>query len=467
MLTRECGAVRNEALESFSKRPIAWCSFHNTKLAAGTEDAARLAGRRLYVQIDFEPKSAPRLPISLALSTFSATGEVKSHIGTFFDVGVGQLEASIYVPEDASSVYWIVSGSSYQAENASLAIRNAQAFVSEARYQPGEMCAPCRQYLDEAIERVGKEFLFADRLQLQDLAKALRIAATGAQDIAEMDGTMKELSRKINEATIAAGMLPHGLFQSKTEFAANVSKMPPGGAQQQASGPTAPPLFDARLLEKRIGYIRLRSFLQSEPAQGSAYAHALSEAVAGLHQQGADQWVLDLREHGGGTLFPAIAALRPLLGNGAVGHFIDANGKPHTPWLWGAPGGPGETEDAASGAKNPAFDGERQAIAVLLGPKTASSGEMLAIAFHGRANSRSFGAPSAGFTSVVSGMPDRYGNFFGFVSAYAADRNGQRIFPKVVPDVAAGNGEAPGQPDPALGAATQWLGEMRATIAPP
>jgi hypothetical protein len=93
---------------------------------------------------------------------------------------------------------------------------------------------------------------------------------------------------------------------------------------------------------------------------------------------------------------------------------------------------------------------------------------MLAIAFHGRPNARSFGAPTAGFTTAVNGARDRYGNFFGFVGAYAADRNGQRIYPRLAPDAAAANPAGQqDQPDPALHAAIQWLGEMHATIAPP
>ncbi len=471
VLNRECGTERNEALASFSKRPIAWCPFHQTKLSAGTEDAAALAGRRLYVQLDLQPQSQRGLPISLTLSTFGPAGEVKSHIGTFFEVGEGRLEASVYVPEGATSVYWILSGGSYQRENAGLMIRNAQAFASERRFQPGEMCAACSQYLDEAIERVRREFLFADRLQMTELANALRVAATGAQDVREMDGVMKELSRKVNEATIAAGMMPHGLYQTQAEYAANASNMPYAQARQPQSplqpAGTATTPFDTRLLGKRVGYIRLRTFLQADPAQSSAYAHALRDAVNSLHRQGADQWILDLRDHEGGTVHPAVAALRPLLGNGAVGYFADANGKPHTPWLWGATGGPGEPADNGFGQLPATFDGERQAVAVLLGPRTASSGEMVAIAFHGRANTRSFGAPTAGLTTAVNGARDRYGNFFGFVGAYAADRHGQRIYPRLEPNAATASPVTqPDQPDPPLSAASQWLGEMHAAIAP-
>lgn len=459
VLTNECGTAKNEALETFKGRPLSWCPFDGTKLTAGTNDAAALAGRRLYVSMDLEPARQSKLPIGLILSTFNGTWQVKTHIGAFFQVTEGRIEASVYVPDDAENVYWILSSGPSQAPSADLVIRDAQASVSEARFRPGQMCAPCRQYLDEVMERVRREFLFADRIQLKELESALTLAATGAQDIRELDGPMKELARQLGAATAAAGLPPHGSYLTKAEFALNASAVPPSPALQLHELKADAPLFETRLLDKRVGYIRLRTFLQIDFTAGETYARALRNAIVSLHREGANRWILDLREHAGGTLFPAIAALRPLLGNGGVGYFVDASGKQHSPWLWGVPGLPREMSGAYFTDQDPAFDGEKEATAILLGPVTASSGEMVAIAFHGRSNTRSFGTPTAGYTTAVSGSTDRYGNFFGIASGYATDRNGQRIFPKVVPDVLLAG--QPELPDPALSAAISWLGTQQ------
>jgi len=88
----------------------------------------------------------------------------------------------------------------------------------------------------------------------------------------------------------------------------------------------------------------------------------------------------------------------------------------------------------------------------------SSTGEMIAIAVHGRAHARSFGLPTAGFTTAVSGAPDRHGNFFGFPASHTAERSGRRIFPKLVPDVIVDSERAPSaQADAALDAAMGWL----------
>lgn len=459
VLSQECGAAKGEALETFKGRLLSWCPFDGTKLTAETNDATALAGRRLYVSMDLAPVSQSKLPIGLILSTFNSTWQVKTHIGAIFQVTEGRLEASIYVPEDARNVSWTLSGGPSHALPAGLVIRDAQASVSEAKFRPGEMCAPCRQYLDEVMERVRREFLFADRMQLNELEGALTLAATGARDIHELDGPMKELARQLSAVTVAAGLAPHGTYLTKAEFALNAFSIPASPAPQLQRQEAQAPLFETKLLDKRVGYIRLRSFLQADFTAGETYARALRNAIVSLHQDGVNRWILDLREHGGGTLFPAIAALRPLLGNGGVGYFVDAGGKQGGPWLWGVPGLPGETSGAYFSDQDPSFNGENEATAILLGPVTASSGEMVAIAFHGRSNTRSFGTPTAGYTTAVSGTTDRYGNFFGIASGYAADRNGQRIFPKVVPDVLLA--DQPETPDPALSAAISWLGTQQ------
>jgi hypothetical protein len=461
ILKTECGKTRNETLNTFANRPLAWCPFNGTQILAGTTDTAALAGRRLYLTIDFDTTTQPVVPIALTMTSFSATGQVRTHLGMFFQVARGRLETSIYVPDDAASVYWGLTGGGAQRETPGLIIRDAQTRISETTFHPGQMCVPCSQYLDQAMERVRREFLSADRLKLEELDSALRLAATGAQDMREMDGPMKELSRKLTEAELAAGMMPHGRYQTKAEYALAANPVP-AAQTRQSKREADPPLFDTKLLDKRVGYIRLGSFLELNFAAGQRYARALRDAMVSLHQQGARQWILDLRDHGGGTLFPAIAALRPLLGQGAVGYFVDASGKQHGAWLWGDPGLPIEMAGPYVTNQDPTFDGEREATAILLGPVTASSGEMLAIAFHGRPNTRSFGTPTAGYTTAVSGSPDRYGNFFGITSKYAADRNGQRIFPKVVPDVVVDNTQVgPGLPDPAISAARGWLGAQQ------
>lgn len=462
VLQRECGVYRNEPLERVGRRMLAWCPFQGTRLLAGTTDVARLAGRRLYVRLDLEPASHRQLPIGMTLTSFGAGGQVATHIGAAFQARQGVLEASIYIPADATSVYWGVSGSGGHPQDASLVIRGVRAYASKSTFQPGTMCTQCRAYLHESLGEVRREFLFAHALQMDRLESDVLLAAAGARSVMELDGPMKELSRRLAEATMAAGLAPHGGYLTRAEYASLV----PGAAPSPAAKREAPLRaasfgMHARLLAGQVGYVRLRMFTQPSDRAGKAYARALREAIVALHRQGATRWVLDLREHGGGTLFPPLAALRPLLGAGAAGYFVDAAGRHRAAWLWGDPGLPASVAGAYFTRRDPSFDGEAQAVAILLGPATSSTGEMLAIAFQGRAGARSFGAPTAGYATVVHGAPGRHGNFFGFTAGYSADRNQRRIFPRVSPDVPIdGDPGRADTSDPVLDAALDWLATL-------
>jgi carboxyl-terminal processing protease len=95
-------------------------------------------------------------------------------------------------------------------------------------------------------------------------------------------------------------------------------------------------------------------------------------------------------------------------------------------------------------------------LAVLIGPNTASSGESVAIAFAGRAFTRSFGQRSAGYTSanLTTALSD--GAVLGVPSAWGADRTGREYRAALTPDEAVPEGEE-------LKAARDWLDDHCAT----
>jgi hypothetical protein len=91
-----------------------------------------------------------------------------------------------------------------------------------------------------------------------------------------------------------------------------------------------------------------------------------------------------------------------------------------------------------------------QRIAILLGPRTMSSGEMVAIALAGRSNSRTFGAATAGYTTgnAVHKLSD--GALLILTETRVADRAGIPVLGPIIPDESVGLEAAPNQ---ALG----WL----------
>ena len=95
-------------------------------------------------------------------------------------------------------------------------------------------------------------------------------------------------------------------------------------------------------------------------------------------------------------------------------------------------------------------------MAVIYGPSTSSSGEAVAVAFRGRANTKSFGQPTAGRANTNSSyeLPD--GSMLFITTAIDVDRNGNEFGEELIPDQLI---EPNGTPDKSdvIKVASEWL----------
>jgi carboxyl-terminal processing protease len=143
-----------------------------------------------------------------------------------------------------------------------------------------------------------------------------------------------------------------------------------------------------------------------------------------------------------------LQGLDPLLGSSPFGYFV-AKGGQTTPWTRTAKGilpMPQPSNEA-----QPAFrlDSEEAPVAVLIGPR-ASSGEMVELAFVGRAGMRTFGMPSAGFTTANVPYPLSDGAYLVITETTVRDRTGRDHDGAIIPDRLIG-------PAAAEIAAMEWL----------
>jgi C-terminal processing protease CtpA/Prc len=90
-------------------------------------------------------------------------------------------------------------------------------------------------------------------------------------------------------------------------------------------------------------------------------------------------------------------------------------------------------------------------VAVLTGPRTASSGEAVTVSIRGRPRTRSFGDPTRGLSTANQGfvLPDRAALIL-TVSVYE-DRTGRRYGEQIAPD------EVVPYTDAAVQRAREWL----------
>lgn len=212
---------------------------------------------------------------------------------------------------------------------------------------------------------------------------------------------------------------------------------------------------------------------QGGGAQATAYAEALYANVAGGAKTSCG-YLVDLRGNQGGNVWPMVAGLSPLLGEGWRSYEIGRDGKRSSAgYLKGGSAIAGEGEyqgqtivTVADALLLPGL--AKLPVAVLIDDAVGSSGEGVAVAFKGRRSTRFFGQQTYGAASSNEGF--MVGDRINIVvtTAMMADRRGT-IYPDGVPPddaIAAGPGSASDPDDAVEEAAKRWLAEQKSYRRP-
>ena len=209
------------------------------------------------------------------------------------------------------------------------------------------------------------------------------------------------------------------------------------------------------------------SDMQQNAADFQAYADLLHSTAAALAAGNPWGWIVDLRGNGGGNMYPMIAGIGLVLGEGTMGYFVSANGA-EEPWFYrqGSAGGvvAGRESTMVQVRSEPLVLRDLPPVAVLLDSGTISSGEAVAISFIGRPWTRSFGAHTYGLSTGNQGFPLADGAYLFLCDVIEADRE-HRTYPDgIEPDVILSEPLVlpAEETDPVMNAAKQWLLSLRA-----
>ncbi len=215
-------------------------------------------------------------------------------------------------------------------------------------------------------------------------------------------------------------------------------------------------------LEGGGGYVRVPGYAGGSQAEQAAFADDLQARIEALDRPARCGWVVDLRGNSGGNLWPMLAGLGPLLGDGEVGAAVHPDGT---------------REPIAYRDGKVSLDGYVQLrvrrapyeiarpsapLAVLVDGRTASSGEIIALFLNARERSRSFGSPTRGVATATRTFPLADGAALILTVAATSDRHGRTADGPIAPDVAVepARSSSAAATDPALRAALDWLAEL-------
>lgn len=144
--------------------------------------------------------------------------------------------------------------------------------------------------------------------------------------------------------------------------------------------------------------------------------------------------IVDLTKNSGGNMYPMLSGLAPLLPDGILLQFESVDG----------------TRTAVRSNEGAIEFGNQQILpaiqtkfvsaakrlptAIILGHATGSAGEMVAIAFKGRKDVRSFGQPTAGAVTGVTPFKLRHGGLLALATSWTLDSRGRKYIESLAPD---------------------------------
>ncbi|MGH3614902.1 MAG: S41 family peptidase [Pseudonocardia sp.] len=196
-----------------------------------------------------------------------------------------------------------------------------------------------------------------------------------------------------------------------------------------------------------ISTVSVPELVSGDPQALQRYADSTASSLSRAGQPTSCGWIVDLRDNGGGNMWPMFAGLSPLLADGPMLSFASNTGERTEVRIEGG--------TALAGAQPQAsvvdLPKSTKPIAVLQGESTASSGEAVLLAFRGQPNVRTIGSDSAGSSTANMSVPMPDGATMVLTTAVYVDRFNQAFGGRITPDLSA--------PD-ALVAARTWLHEQ-------
>jgi len=194
------------------------------------------------------------------------------------------------------------------------------------------------------------------------------------------------------------------------------------------------------------------------------FAEELQRLIGELESAGACRWILDLRENQGGNLWPMLAGLGPLLGDGDAGASLRPDGERRRIWYADGKAGLGDYVQLRVRGEPYRLRSAGAPVAVLQDDETASAAEIIAAAFAARPGTRSFGSATRGATTATRTFPLMDGAALMLAVASTVDRNGRVLNGPIEPDervLDTGRSEAL-ERQPIVQAARRWLDAQKA-----
>jgi carboxyl-terminal processing protease len=288
-----------------------------------------------------------------------------------------------------------------------------------------------KTYIDSALYIMESKSLFAKKVNWDKIRDSTYQLAKHAINIEESFIAIKYAFEQLNDS--------HGMLASQNAFhrippPINFSEvLSPGIKSEFLKGNR----FVHQFLPDNIAYLRVPTMPVTEQTDIDELGNRLRDLLCELLAENPSGLILDLRMNSGGNSAPMLSGLGPIFHKEVIGYGVDKDGiLLHEIKLTDGVV-IGENGEKMVNIQNSCMASQEIPIAVLIGPSTASSGEILAYLLQTQSNVMTFGEPSPGFCNATQGFifMEQKGYLLLTVQRIADANQSINVDMKVIPDV--------------------------------
>ena len=276
-----------------------------------------------------------------------------------------------------------------------------------------------KNFASEILEKVKTKSIVSDSINWTKVEQDLPIALRGLKtekDHEEVVNTILSYLRKTGDY--------HSQYYPKEKYDA-YKNSPNTISSNQVQNKTELP--NGKMIDHQIAYVYVPRFGSTHQESAQSFADTLNQIILNLQKQNPKGWIVDLSRNSGGNMYPMLAGLNALIGEGTI--FSMYNKTLDSPVVMQ------KGKIGSIVLKSIPKHYEESKIAIITSQMTASSGEMTLAAFLGKKNIKTFGLATAGLTTANAFIDLSNGGSISLASAYIKDRTGKSHLGAIKPDI--------------------------------
>lgn len=306
--------------------------------------------------------------------------------------------------------------------------------VTTARAQNNfyQIADSVKEYLDRSLFVIQEHALHKDSIDWSQIRENVYQKACGAKDLSDILPLYPAIFEQLGDRY--GSLIYNGVPYRWGAEESTCSKATRAAIERYKQ-------VVVRKIEKDIAYILIPSNAGSSLSSLNEEAQALKDSITAINDSSIKGWIIDLRLDTGGNMYPVIAGLGALLGDGKLGEFVGAGNGSEGSWsikdgnlyVDGLP--------LSSVKKGDVIIQEPVPLVVLTGSCTAHAGELIAISAISRKNTIVVGERTAGISAVTEYFKISDHLKLHLAVNYAADRNGKIYKEGIFPDLEVKGGD--------------------------